>query len=226
MRIGGLQKLSLIDYPSEIAAVIFTQGCNFRCPYCYNLNLVYRNLDSVISEKDIFQFLWQRHDLLSGVVVTGGEPTIHHDLPDFITKIKRMGFKVKLDTNGSNPAMLKKLIESGQIDFVAMDIKSSLRNYCKATGAGVDKERILESIDIIKSSGLDHQFRTTAVKPLCSTKDFESILKMIDDPAHYTIQELDRRHPVIDPDVLIQPQYTPLEVAQLQEKYCAAPVAA
>jgi len=163
MLIGGLEKLTLIDYPGEVAAIIFTQGCNFRCQFCYNPMLVwpledskmkYRKDHSLIEESDLFAFLRSRVGKLDGVVITGGEPTLHADLPEFINKIKALGYKVKLDTNGTNQEMLEKLINipltRGQnlIDYIAMDLKAPLDKYEKVTGAKVSLANIKKSVKI------------------------------------------------------------------------------
>jgi len=189
MRIGGLQRFSLIDYPGHVAAVVFTQGCNFRCPYCHNPELVVpERYESCIADDIIFNHLDQRRDQLGGVVVTGGEPTIHHDLPTFIMKIKEKGYPVKLDTNGTHPDMLGWLIREGLIDYVAMDIKNSLSRYCLATGVQVDMGRINRSIDIILSSGIEYMFRTTVDESIVHHDDLSAIVERIGKDAHYRMQ--------------------------------------
>ena len=174
IEIGGLQKTTLIDFPGRIAATVFLLGCNFRCPFCYSAELVL--LEKIenqprISEKEFFDFLEEKKGLLDGIVICGGEPTIHNDLPDFIGKIKKMGYLVKLDTNGSNPKILKKLIKDNLIDYVAMDIKAPLEKYDRATGIKVDSDNIKESIEIIKNSGVDYEFRMTVVPTLHEKED-------------------------------------------------------
>jgi len=176
MRIGGLQKTSFLDYPHQMACVIFTVGCNFRCPFCHNKELVDSKLvNEQISELDIFNFLEQRKNLLEGVVITGGEPTLQVDLEDFIKKVKAMGYKVKLDTNGTNPEILEKLIKDKLLDFVAMDIKNDWENYDKTVGVKSNLEKIKKSVKIIKESGLGYQFRSTIVRGI---HDLEMIKKM------------------------------------------------
>jgi pyruvate formate lyase activating enzyme len=150
MIIGGLQKFSLIDYPHKISAIIFTIGCNFRCPFCHNPELVNPKLyPEKIPEKDVFEFLKNRIEKLDAVVITGGEPSLHKDLYQFISKIKSMGFLVKLDTNGTNPHILKRLINDNLLDYIAMDVKSSFDRYDEVVGTKVDLEKIKESIEII-----------------------------------------------------------------------------
>ncbi len=190
MKIGGLQKVSLIDYPGQICAIIFLQGCNFRCPYCHNPELVDpKRFEPTIPEKDLFGFLAHRRGKLDGVSITGGEPTIHNDLPDLIKRIKDMGFLVKLDTNGSFPDVLQGLIEEKLLDYVAMDIKGPLKKYESITGVRTKPETLLRSIGMIMASGIAYEFRTTAVKPLLTRKDFPAIVKLIEKANRYVIQK-------------------------------------
>ncbi len=192
MQIGGLQKSTLIDYPGLVACTVFLIGCNFRCPWCYSSELVLPDKitkQPVISEEEFFSFLEKRKDLLEGVVICGGEPTINPSLPEFILKIKEMGFKVKLDTNGSNPEMIKELIEENLLDYIAMDIKAPLKKkYEKATGVKVDLEKIKKSIEIIKNSKIDYEFRTTVVPEIHTKKDFIEIAKDISPAKKYFLQ--------------------------------------
>jgi len=178
MKIGGLQKLTLVDYPGKVAATVFLIGCNFQCGFCHNPELVDPNeikKHSQISEKEFFDFLQQKEGLIEGICITGGEPTIHPDLIDFIRKIKNMGFLIKLDTNGSNPEILQKLIDARLVDFIAMDIKSSQENYEKTTRVKIDLNQIKKSIKIIKDSGIDYEFRTTVVPELVDEEDIKKI---------------------------------------------------
>jgi anaerobic ribonucleoside-triphosphate reductase activating protein len=185
MKIGGLQKFSLIDYPGKTAAVIFTQGCNMFCPYCHNPQLVYPDLyKQPVEEKDILTFLEKRRGLLDGAVITGGEPTIYEDLPDFILKIKRMGYLAKLDTNGTNPEMLRKLIGLNIIDFIAMDIKSPPEKYNLFFGG--DFNKIKKSVNIISESGLPHLFRTTFDCEILDDSDISRIKNRVLPSAHIT----------------------------------------
>ncbi len=160
--IKGLQKTSIVDFPKKICAVIFTGGCNFRCPYCHNPELVvgWEKLPS-IEENDVFAFLEKRRGLLDGICITGGEPTLHKQLPGFIKRTKIRGFLVKLDTNGTNPDMLYKLIKDGFLDYIAMDVKATQEKYNLAAGVEVNIDDIKKSINIIKTSGLDYEFRNT-----------------------------------------------------------------
>lgn len=174
MKIGGFQKFSLIDYPHKTAAVIFTQGCNMFCPYCHNPQLVYPNLyEPALDENEIFSFLKKRRGLLAGAVVTGGEPLVHNDLPEFIAKIKDLGYCVKLDTNGTKPQELQNLIKDNLIDFIAMDIKSPLKKY-ELFYKG-DSDCIKRSITVIQNSGLPHLLRTTFDKDILTETDIHEI---------------------------------------------------
>lgn len=194
MILGGLQKLTLIDYPGKIAATVFTVGCSFRCPFCHNPELVLTGWErGSISEKEFFEFLKKRKGKLDGVCITGGEPTIQKDIIEFIQKIKRMGFLVKLDSNGTRPDVLRKIFKAKLVDYVAMDIKSSLENYEKACSSKInpvvlDKERIKLSVELIRHSGIDYEFRTTVVPGIHSYADFKRIGKWLEGSKLYTLQ--------------------------------------
>ena len=181
MVLKGLQKLTLLDFPGKMAATVFTGGCNFRCPFCHNGSLVIpERFGETLPEEEFFAFLNKRSTILEGVCVSGGEPTLYNDLPDFIRKIREFGFLVKLDTNGSRPDMLEHLIGERLIDYVAMDIKSSKENYGKAIGIdNFDTADIEKSVEILKEGKVDFEFRTTVVKELHSAEDFEEIGKWL-----------------------------------------------
>ncbi len=187
MKIGALQKFSLIDYPNEICAIIFTVGCNFRCPYCHNPELVTGSTNG-IEEKELFEFLKKRTGRLTAVSITGGEPTIHKDLPVVIKKIKELGYKVKLDTNGTNPDAIDELIGFSLIDYIAMDIKAPFEKYDKVTNVKCKIDDIRRSIDIIKKSNINYEFRTTVVEGLLSKEDVLKIAKSIKGSKTYFIQ--------------------------------------
>lgn len=190
MKISGLQKLTLLDFPGHTACTVFTSSCNFRCPFCHNASLVENRVDTDISEDEFFSFLAKRHGILSGVAITGGEPTLQPDLYDFIAKIAREGFKVKLDSNGYRPEALRELLASGNVSYVAMDIKSSRERYAAAAGIkNIDVSKIEKSVEIIKSSGVEYEFRTTAVKGIHSPQDFLSIGNWLGDVPRYFIQK-------------------------------------
>lgn len=176
MKIGGLQKVSLIDFPGIISCVIFTQGCNFRCRYCHNPQLVYPELfKEEIPEDIIFEYLKKRKGMLDGVVITGGEPTIHSDILDFIKEIKKIGYKIKLNTNGSKPEVLQEIIPF--LDYVAMDIKTSLDDveYSKVCGVKVNLEKIIRSIELVINSKISFEFRTTIDENFIDHKRIEEI---------------------------------------------------
>jgi len=200
MIIGGLQKLTLIDYPGKLAATVFFTGCNFRCPWCYSSELVLPEKikeQQKISEKELFSFLKERKRLLEGVVICGGEPTINRDLPKFIKRIKELGYFVKLDTNGSNPKMLKKLIKNELVDYVAMDVKLPKEKYPKILKAKVDD--IEESIKILKQNKVDFEFRTTVIPTVLEKKDILKIAKWImGSKVKYYLQNF-RAEKTIDP---------------------------
>ncbi|MCX6766021.1 MAG: anaerobic ribonucleoside-triphosphate reductase activating protein [Candidatus Moranbacteria bacterium] len=200
MLIGGYQKLTLIDYPGKLAATVFTVGCNFRCPFCHNPELI-SNIKyqiSKIPEKEFFDFLKKRKGKLEGVCITGGEPTLQPDLIKFIKKIKRQGYLVKLDTNGSRPDVLKKIIDGKLVDFIAMDIKNYLGRYDETCGVKADKERVKLSVDLIKNSRIDYEFRTTAVPGLHKEKDFNDIAQWLAGAKTYYLQEY-REIKILDP---------------------------
>ena len=166
MTISGMEKLTLLDYPANTACLIFTQGCNFRCPFCHNKNLLMdTNGDGIIDENEVLNYLKKRKGLVDGICISGGEPLLQRDIESFIKKIKEIGVKVKLDTNGSNPQKLKKLIDMGLIDYVAMDIKNDFSNYDKTSGVdNINIENIKKSIDILENSNIEYEFRTTITR--------------------------------------------------------------
>jgi pyruvate formate lyase activating enzyme len=175
MIIAGLQKLTLIDYPGKLGATVFLATCNFRCPWCYSSELVLPEKiknQPQLSQKELFSFLKERQGLLEGIVICGGEPTLNKDLPDFIKKIKKLGFLIKLDTNGSNPKMLKNLIADNLIDYTAMDIKLAKEKYPKVLKANI--KNIEKSVEILKKSKIESEFRTTVVPEVHTKEDFLS----------------------------------------------------
>lgn len=216
MRIGGLQKLTLIDYPGKVAAIIFTQGCNLRCGYCYNSGLVLERPAITISEKSVLEFLAQRRRLLQGVVISGGEPTLHADLPEFIGTIKDLGLAVKLDTNGTQPEALVDLIQKRRVDYIAMDIKTSLEKYDRITGISGSAQNIRRSIDLIKHSGIDFEFRTTLLKPFCTPDDIAKIKNLIGTETRYRLQQFQPLNNIIDPSLLKAEHYSEEEVNQFK----------
>jgi len=221
--IGGIQRFSLIDFPVKLSLIVFTRGCNFRCPYCHNPELVDPNrYVDALEEEQLWEFLQRRLHKLDAVVITGGEPTLHDDLGLFIEKIKTMGFLVKLDTNGSNPRVLKNLLSENLLDYVAMDIKAPLEKYSEVAKMPVDVKHIEESITLIRQSHLDHEFRTTIAKNLLSEDDVLSIAKMLRGEKLYFLQNCVPTK-VLDPHFLAEfVPYTREELqnmAQLAQSY-------
>jgi len=190
MNIGGYIKSSLIDFPGTISCVVFTQGCNFHCPYCHNPDLVpmNRRKDELVSSDSIFSFLERRKGLLDGVVVTGGEPTLQKGLIDFLRRVKVMGFRVKLDTNGSRPQVLRVLFAENLVDYVAMDVKTSPGLYSPVLWDRVAPEVLKESIGIIMGSSITYEFRTTCVRPFTDERTIAEIVSCIEGAARYVLQ--------------------------------------
>ena len=190
MILGGLQKLTLLDFPGCVACTVFTVGCNLRCPFCHNPDLVFNPPEDMrISEDEFFAFLGKRKGLLDGVAITGGEPLLHSDIGEFIAKIKSMGFKVKLDTNGTFPERLEKILAEGNVDYVAIDIKNTFDKYAETVGIkGFDTSLIKRSIKVLQDSGVAHEFRTTVVSPLHRAEDFGKIAKQVEGSENYFLQ--------------------------------------
>jgi len=190
MILGGLLKNSFIDYPGKISAVLFLTGCNFRCPYCHNPDLAHglTGPHDFLQEERVFEFLENRRGLIEGVVITGGEPAICPDLVRICKKVKNLGYPVKLDTNGSRPGVIKKLIDSALIDYIAMDIKTDPDNYGHLIWKQVKPAKIIASAGIIMSSGLDYEFRTTCLKPFIDEKIIEKISGIIKGAGLYVLQ--------------------------------------
>jgi len=210
IEIGGLQKTTLIDYPGRLAATVFLIGCNFRCSFCYSAELVLPDKiknQPRISQKEFFSFLKERKGLLEAITVCGGEPCFNKDLPVFIRKIKKLGYLVKLDTNGSNPEMLKKLINEKLVDYVAMDIKAPKEKYMKIVGKSVNIDDIEESINILKQNKVDYEFRTTVVPAIHSKKDIIEIAKWLGPAKKYYLQSF-RPEKTIDPKFLKKKPYS------------------
>ena len=197
MRIYGLQKMTLLDYPEHVAATVFLNGCDFKCPYCHNFELVDGTAQAVMDDDEFFAFLGKRRGILDGIAISGGEPCIHKNLPEFIVRIREKGFLVKLDTNGYHPEMLKGLIEAGLVDYVAMDIKNSFTKYGITVGVpDLDTESVRTSIDILMNSNIDYEFRTTVVKEFHELSDFEEIGEMIKGAKKYFLQQYTYRDTV------------------------------
>lgn len=189
MKIQGLQKLTLLDYPGRIACTVFLGGCNFRCPFCHNGGLALGNdADGIMSTSELLAFLDSRRGRLQAVCISGGEPTLHRDLPELISEIKSRGFEVKLDTNGTNPDMLSSLIADGLIDYVAMDIKNSPEKYALTTGVNSNFNAVRESAALLMQGRVDFEFRTTLAKELHTAEDMEIIGKWLSGSEKYFLQ--------------------------------------
>ena len=187
MLIGGFQKMTLLDYPGKIACIVFTHGCNFRCPYCHNAALVCEEYDG-ISEQEIIDYLKKRKGILDGVCVSGGEPFLQKDLLDFLKKVKELGYCVKVDTNGTSPDLLRQAVEQGLCDYVAMDIKNSLDKYAMTADAELDNKKIKESVEFLLSGRVDYEFRTTVTRELHTKEDMKEIGKLIAGAKRYYLQ--------------------------------------
>lgn len=200
MLILGLTKTTLLDYPGHVASTVFTGGCNFRCPFCHNGPFVLNPAgESPVSREEIFEHLLKRKNVLDGVCITGGEPTIQADLPIFVRRIKDMGYSVKLDTNGANPGVLRKLVEEGMVDYVAMDMKNSYSKYIMTTGCTRKSlEMVMESASFLMEGRVPYEFRTTVVRELHNAEDFKEIATQISGADHWYIQSFKDSDNVID----------------------------
>lgn len=205
MQINGFQKLTLLDFPGKVACIVFTPGCNFRCPFCHNASLVTHIDGERIEEEEILSYLKKRQGLLDGVVVTGGEPTLQGDLADFLGKIKALGYAVKLDTNGTSPEKLKTLVEKGLVDYVAMDIKNTAAKYPVTAGCGsAVLGKVEESIDFLLTDTVDYEFRTTVTAELHTPQDIGDIAKRIKGAKRYFLQNF------IDSGDIVSPGNSPV----------------
>ncbi len=216
MKIGGFIPFSLVDFPGRFSCIIFTVGCNFRCPFCYNRDLVFGNVE-VIPEEKILRWLESKKGKLEGCTITGGEPTLQPDLPEFIEKVKALGFDVKLDTNGSIPEMLREVLPL--VDYVAMDLKAGLtpERYAKATGVKDMLERVKESARILMSSDVPYEFRTTVVPGIVTEEDIHSIGKFIKGARLWAIQQFRPEATTIDPAFSQVLPYLPSTVRKYAE---------
>ena len=222
MQIRGWVRTSLIDYPVKIAAVLFTSGCNFRCPYCQNSELVLHPEGlPEIDPAEIFKLLTRRRGLIDGVVITGGEPTLQNGLDDFLRKVKELGLAAKLDTNGYHPQILRDLLEQRLLDYVAMDIKAPLAKYPLAAGVPVDVQRIEESVRQILASGIDHEFRTTVVPGIVAPKDVEEMARLIAGAGKYVLQQFRPQGTLVPRfrEMAPYPAQMLLEMAQAAERW-------
>lgn len=216
--IGGIQRTSLLDYPDKISAIVFTQGCNFRCGYCHNPNLLSSKSENDIYNLDVFfDFLKKRQGKLDGVVITGGESTLQEDLEAFIIKIKEMGFLVKLDTNGYRPEVIENLISKNLIDYIAMDIKGPLDKYDLITNRNIDKTKIVKSINLILNSNIDYEFRTTVLPIQIEIEDFIKISELIKGAKKYYLQKFVVQSEIYDNKLKTVENYTDENFAKIKE---------
>ena len=222
MKIGGFLKFSLIDYPGKIAAVVFTQGCNFHCPYCHNPELVLpEHFREPIPEEKVLTFLKERASQIEGVVITGGEPTIQKDLIPFLKKVKELGYPVKLDTNGSHPDVLKDVLQLGLVDYIAMDIKAPLEKYGQLTDLKEYAQRVRESIRTILNSAVDHEFRTTLAAPVVLAEDLPKIVPLIHGAKKYRLQRFILRDNILNKELFenLPENVSEKEIADLQKMW-------
>ena len=196
MNIGGLQKTSLLDYPDNISAIIWTIGCNFRCPFCYNKDLVLGKV-GVIPEEEVLSFLEKRKGMLEGLVISGGEPLMQNDIVQFAEKVKKLGYLIKIDTNGMYPEKLKELIDKKLVDYIAMDVKAPKKKYDKLTDVKTDIKKIEKSIEIIRNSAPDYEFKTTFVPELLAKEDILSIAKWLKGSKRFYLQQFRNDVPLV-----------------------------
>lgn len=203
MNISGFTKLTLIDYPKKVACIIFTQGCNYNCGFCHNSGLIKCQNKNLINEDEIFAYLEKRKKIIEGVVISGGEPTIQKDLISFIKKIKRMGFLIKLDTNGSNPDVVRKILDAKLVDYIAMDIKNIFDEYNPIVNLKkVNIDKIKESIDLIKNSSVDHEFRTTIMRNYHDVNKITQICEYLGKDQKYFLQNFEDNSEVLDKNLV------------------------
>ena len=215
MKFGGLQKLTLLDYPDKVATTVFTVGCNFRCPFCHNLYLVEGDsakLES-LTQEEVLEFLDKRKNVLEGVCLTGGEPLIQPDVEGFLRKVRAMGYSIKLDTNGAFPHKLESLIAQGVLDYVAMDVKNSKDMYAKTVGCNVDMQAIEQSVELLKSGVVDYEFRTTVTATFHTAESIGNLAQWLHGAKRLYLQQF------VDSGDLIDPTVTGVDEATLR-RYC------
>ena len=221
MRFGGLQKLTLLDYPEHVACTLFTIGCNLRCPFCHNLSLAVGNLDKLenISEQEALAFLRKRSNVLEGVCITGGEPLLQAGFAEFVKQVKEMGYKVKLDTNGTNADKLRQLAESKLVDYVAMDIKNSKAMYNKTSGCVVEMDDVCKSVEFLKSGAVDYEFRTTVTGTFHSDNSIEEMAQWLKGAKRWYLQQFVNSGELIDGTVVGVDEKTLTQYQAIAQKY-------
>ena len=218
MRISGLQKLTLLDYPGHVACTVFTGGCNFRCPFCHNASLVLpERLDGdPDGAETVLAFLKKRQGILEGVAITGGEPLLHADMPELLRAIRALGYRIKLDTNGCHPDALKGVLDKGLVDYIAMDIKAPLEKYHLV--GFTDTDAIRSSIALLESSGVEHEYRTTCPKTILRPEDFPQMAALIGPSAKWYLQTFNPSK-TLDPAYGNESSYSEDELNQIIERY-------
>ena len=210
MNFNGFQKMTMLDFPGRIASTLFSGGCNFRCPFCHNAGLVIGQMPDKIPEEEILSYLNKRKGVLDGVCFTGGEPLLQKDIAEFMQKVKDMGYKIKLDTNGSNPEKLIELVRGGLVDYVAMDIKNSKEKYALTCGTEIDLPAIERAVEFLKEGSVDYEFRTTIVREFHTESDMIAIGKWIEGAEKYFLQAF------VDSGALIGKDMSPLPKAEME----------
>lgn len=214
MKIGGFQKTSLLDYPDTISAIVWTVGCNFHCPFYYNKGIVEGNV-KLIPEKEVLSFLEKRRGLIEGVVISGGEPLLQEDITGFCEKIKKLGYLIKIDTNGTYPEKLKELIDTKLVDYIAMDIKAPKEKYDKLTDTKTDTKKIEQSIELIKKSGINYEFRTTFVPDFLQKQDIIEIAQWLKGSKKFYIQQFKNDVPLISSNLNKLKPYSKEEILEV-----------
>ncbi len=200
MKIGGLQKTSLLDYPGEISAIIWTIGCNLYCPFCYNVDVVKQTV-TPLSENDVLSYLEKRRNVIDALVISGGEPLLQEDIVSFCEKVKGLGYLIKIDTNGTFPEKLKELVDKGLVDYIAMDVKAPKNKYEMLAGKKVDLKNIQKSVDIIRNSGVDYEFKTTFVPGLLVKEDIGKIGMWLDGSEKFFLQQFKNNTATLSSDL-------------------------
>ena len=225
MLLSGIQPFTVLDYPGKVSCIVFTPGCNFRCGYCHNPEFVLPEKvaalrPNFITEEAFFNFLYKRKDLLDGVVISGGEPTLMPDLEEFIEKIKKLGFLVKLDSNGNRPVILKKLLDKNLLDYIAMDVKTSLPRYQGLVGRWANEAQIAESIKLIRESGVDYEFRTTLVKEIHTPDVIKEMIRLLKGSKKLFLQSF-RPETTLDPVFSRYHPFSEEETQKIAEQFRA-----
>ncbi len=220
MVISGLQKLTLLDYPTKIACTVFTENCNLRCPFCHNALLVTEtNGNAHYTEEEIFEFLEKRKNVLEGVVVSGGEPLLQQDISQFLRKVKQLGYSVKLDTNGTFPQKLKQLVRENLVDYVALDVKNSKELYAKTVGTNIDVSAVEQTVEFLLQNNVDYEFRTTVVQGLHTAESIKSLAERIAGAKRYYLQMFVSSPNLIDGSCRAVSKQTMQQFLQIAQQY-------